>query len=399
MRKALFAVLTACLAACGSVGASAVTGGAATATAGWHAQHSGTSVTLRDVACLSTTHCFATGDSGTLLVTTDGGGLWRHQELPTSAPLFRITCVAPSTCYLIARPNMIVVTRNGGATWTVRTLPVPAGALTVPQSCPDGIVVQSGASQPENPPAGWELCGLGLLDVSCTSALTCYAVSTNAAGYDTTPPATAAAPPAAIWLTENGGKTWTSQPIPYGVGCNGDCGSTPYDYPLYWVSCLPGGPCLAGGNNVVGSHEGFASALLTTAGPGNAWHMAGCAHGDSCVEQPTDFAACPVSGTCYLVQTSNPFGSGTNVTVTNSKPSVQTSVPNNVYELDIACPAARTCYMAGLFGVITQTTNGQTFRVVRTPSKDTLYGITCPAVSVCYAVGTDGTILSMDHRL
>jgi photosystem II stability/assembly factor-like uncharacterized protein len=362
--------------------------------AGWSIQHSDSTTTLRDVGCLSTTHCFAAGDAGTLLVTTDGGRAWHRQQLPravAAAPLFQLTCTAPATCYAIARPDIMLVTHDGGTVWTAHTLPVRVPGLTIPQAeCPDGIVVQTGGYQPPNPPAGWVLCGLGLLDVSCVNAMDCYAVASNAAAYDVTGAASASAPPASIWLTEDGGATWTSQRIPYGVDCDGDCASTAsYDYPLYWVSCAPGGPCWAGGENTVGSHEGFASALLTTPGPGKPWRMAGCAGGDSCVEQPTDFADCPVSGTCYQAEVANPFGAGTSVT----RASAQVSVPMNVYALDIACPAAKSCTMVGLFGSITGTTNGKTFLTERSPVTSTLYGITCPSTSVCYAVGADGTIL------
>ena len=117
--------------------------------------------------------------------------------------------------------------------------------------------------------------------------------------------------------------------------------------------------------------------------------MAGCAGGDSCVEQPADFADCPVSGTCYLAEVANPFGSGTSV----SRNATPVSVPANVYALDIACSAAKSCVMAGLFGSITATVNGKTFRTEHSPVKVTLYGITCPSTRVCYVVGAHGAIL------
>ena len=219
---------------------------------GWSVQHSGSTATLRDVGCLSSTHCFATGDDGVLLATTNGGRAWHRQRLPrtvpASAPLFRLTCVAPATCYAIARPDIVLVTHDGGAVWTAHTLPVRVRGLTVPAaSCPDGIIVDTSGYQPPSTLAGWVLCGLGLLDVSCVNAMNCYAVAANATAYDVSGSASAGAPPASIWLTRDGGTRWTSQRIPYGVRCNGDCGPrTSYDYPLYWVSCTAGGPCWAG---------------------------------------------------------------------------------------------------------------------------------------------------------
>lgn len=203
MRRVFLALLVvlAVLAACTALPAQAAgPAQAETSQPGWSIQHSGSTATLRDVACLSTTHCFATGDAGTLLVTTDSGRVWHRQRLPATvpaaAPLFQLTCAGPATCYAIARPDIVLVTHDSGTVWTAHILPVRVPALTVPQAgCPDGIVVQLGGYQPPNPPAGWVLCGLGLLDVSCVNAMNCYAVASNSPAYDVTGEASASAPP------------------------------------------------------------------------------------------------------------------------------------------------------------------------------------------------------------
>src|SRR5580704_13256861 len=390
--KATLAVL-----ALAAVASCAAQSSAAPQPAGWHAERSGTTSALYDVGCLSASRCFAVGaasagDGGTLLATTDGGRTWHHQAIPTGAPLYRIACAPPASCYVIARPGTIVVTHDAGAHWTARTLPVHVSGLTLP-----GCVIGD-ASLPE----GETPCRLGLLDISCPSARTCYAVATMPGGYDTNAisPGSSASPGSSLWLTRDGGAIWTSQPIPTGVVCNGDC-SQPYRYPLEWVSCAPSGPCWAGGNQLVGSHEGFASALLVTPAPGGSWRLEpGCSANNPCSEPPTDVGACPAANRCYAVDNSNPFGDGSSTigiyTPTGQNgPSV--TVPAGLLINDIACPAARTCYTAGTGGVILRTTNGTRFAPVKTHGRENLNGITCVTTSTCYAVGAAGTIEAYDE--
>src|SRR5579862_5224094 len=250
MRMAL--VVLAALAAVVSPAASA---SAAPAPAGAHAEGDVTKATLYDVGCLSASHCFAVGAAGTLLATTNGGGTWHREASPAGAvPLYRIACVPPASCYVIARPATILVTHDAGVQWTARMLPVHVPGLALA-----GCVVGDASN-----PQGEVPCRLGLLDISCPSALTCYAVATAPGGWNTNTLSRRAGPGSSLWLTRNGGATWTSQTIPRGVVCNGDCSSTPYGYPLEWVSCAPSGPCWAGGNQLIGSHEGFAAAWLMT---------------------------------------------------------------------------------------------------------------------------------------
>ncbi|HTX26297.1 MAG TPA: YCF48-related protein [Streptosporangiaceae bacterium] len=247
------------LAALAAVAGCATSAPAAPAPARWHAEGSGTTSTLYDVGCLSASRCFAVGAAGALLATTDGGGTWSREASPAgAAPLYRIACAPPSSCYVIAQPGTIVVTHDAGAHWAARALPVDVPGLVLP-----GCVVGDASN-----PQGEVPCRLGLLDISCPSALTCYAVATAPGGWDTDPMSRGAGPASSLWLTRDGGATWTSQPIPRGVACNGDCSSTPYGYPLEWVSCAPSGPCWAGGNQLIGSHEGFAAAWLVASAPG-----------------------------------------------------------------------------------------------------------------------------------
>jgi hypothetical protein len=358
---------------------------------------------LYAVACLSALRCEAVGAAGTIVSTGDGGATWRAQPNPlrgSSKILYRIACVAPSSCYVIARPDTILVTHDGGATWSSHVLPLPGvGASLASRACPPGP-----ASGPAVQP-----CRLGLLDIACVSASACYAVATAPAGYFYTPiPVPGqAGPPNAIWMTRDGGASWTRQPIPPGVGCvEGDCGSQLFPYPLEWVSCLSSGLCRAGGGYFVGGNSGIIYAVLASARPGAPWTMLTCTQPPApctnalATEKPAptgaafspDAGVCPTSARCYGVAAMT--GNGVNWSADGGRywlggPSGASSIRNA-----IACPAARTCYTAGDRGTITRTTNGTAWGADGHPATRDLYGITCADAVTCYAVGDGGTIVA-----
>jgi hypothetical protein len=394
-------VLAGCSGGPASAGQSTpVTASAAAGAGTWRAENSGTKQRLYGVACLSALRCEAVGAAGTILSTADGGSTWQAQANPlrgSATPLYQIACVAPSSCYVIARPDTILVTHDGGASWSLHVLPVGVpGADLTDQACLPNYAPIAGR------PA---LCRLGLLDIACVSASVCYAVATAPPAYDATPvPKTPHPATSSIWLTRDGGASWTAQSIPPGVACNGDCDVGLYPYPLEWVTCLSSGLCRAGGGDLLScGHCGFAYAVLVTRGPGQPW---ACAQsGFACGGGP-DAADCPTSTGCYGVQSTNPFGGpngGVNVdhssdggadwAAVGSVQGWSSSVLNA-----ITCPDALTCYLAGSGGSIARITNGTTLTAQRTPTARELYGIGCfgPGPSAtCYAVGDDGTILAV----
>ena len=205
MRTALAALALVAVASCTAWTSAAPAPAAVTTTATWHIEHSGTTRTLYDAGCLTASRCFAVGDAGTLLATTNGGRTWHHETIPTKAPLYRVACAGSASCYVIARPSTIWVTRDAGAHWAARPLPVHVPGLSL-SGC---VVGDASAPQGESP------CRLGLLDISCPDARTCYAVATYPAGFNAEPISTTnPGPGSSLWLTRNGGATWTRQAIP-----------------------------------------------------------------------------------------------------------------------------------------------------------------------------------------
>jgi photosystem II stability/assembly factor-like uncharacterized protein len=356
----------------------------------WRAENSGTKQRLYDVACLSTSRCLAVGAAGTIVSTSNGGHTWRSVRNPlrgSSKPVYQIACVAPSSCYAIARPDTILVTHNSGATWSRHVLSVGvSGSNLTDKACL--------AAYPPDMTGRYSLCRLGLLDVSCVSAKVCYAVSASPSAYDATPiPKTPHPAPSTIWLTRDGGATWTRQSIPAGVPCNGDCQTGLYGYPVEWVTCLSSGQCRAGGGQFLEcGHCGFAFAVLVTRAPGKPW---ACTP-SSCVTFAPDVATCPTSSRCYGVDNSNPFSVPANSVLRSTNGGANWGQIGSDWTKsvlnDIACSSSLTCYLAGTHGSVARITNGNTLTAQRTPTTHDLYGIACTPCA-CYAVGDNGTIL------
>jgi len=350
---------------------------------------------LYDVACLSALRCEAVGTAGTIVATADGGRTWRQQANPlrgSAKTLYQIACVAPGSCYVIARPDTVLVTHNGGATWNRHVLPVGvSGTNLTDQACltayTPGLIGR------------YPLCRLGLLDIACVSARVCYAVSTAPQAYGTSPvPRTPHAPPGSIWMTRDGGASWTRQSVPPGVACNGDCNpGLVYPYPLEWVTCLSSRLCRARGGHLLGGHLGFAYAVLVTHGPGRPWACTQSAA--TCTDLAPDAVGCPASTRCYGVDSTNPFSEPASLVFRSAggRAGWQQVGPNWTRSVlnDIACPAALTCYLAGTRGSVARITNGTALAAQRSPTARNLYGIGCAGPRTCYAVGDRGTILAL----
>jgi photosystem II stability/assembly factor-like uncharacterized protein len=351
--------------------------------AGWHTQASGTQQQLFAVACFDALRCKAVGAGGTIQYTKNAGVTWRPQNNPlagSSTDLSRIVCVGRSTCYVIGRPNIVMVTHNGGVRWSVHrfALPGSTGELT------DTACVNA---QTFDIRGRLALCRLGLLDLACIDPSTCVVVATlHVQGqlFDLG---------SAMYLTTDGGSTWTSQAIPAAAPCRGDCGppNTTVPYPLEWVWCGPGTLCRAGGSIFIGSHEGYATLIIQASKPGATWTPVG-----NGAQTSPESVVCPTATRCYGVWTTSPFDPPNEIwrsTDGGGSWSAESSGSARLRNA-IACPGAQTCYSVGNQGTITASYTGSPFARQHSPTSHDLYGITCISLRACFAVGNKGTIVA-----
>ena len=89
----------------------------------WASQASGTTLQLRGVSFTDANNGAATGDSGTILRTTDGGNSWVPQSSGTANMLFGVSFIDANTGTAvggscgIGGESTILRTTDGGGTW------------------------------------------------------------------------------------------------------------------------------------------------------------------------------------------------------------------------------------------------------------------------------------------
>jgi photosystem II stability/assembly factor-like uncharacterized protein len=134
------------------------------------------------VSCPTSTDCYAVGDLGTILKSTDGGATWTYQTSNDPSTLMGLSCPSDNVCYASDIFGAVDTTTNGGATWTLTFTPAWFGTGT-------------------------------LTKISCSDNSTCAAVGVDSAGGND-------------WIvtTSNGGSTWTQRAAStsnglYGVNC------------------------------------------------------------------------------------------------------------------------------------------------------------------------------------
>ncbi len=265
--------------------------------------------TLSSISCPSITTCYAVGagssGSGVVAATTDGGSSWRQQVAPGGMyGLYGVACPSITTCYAVGleprlgesafRAGVIVATINGGVTWTSENTP-------------------QGVSQ--------------LNAISCPSTTTCYAAGGGAAS-------------GVIVVTTDGGFTWSTQSATAAVGV------------AVGVACPSTTTCHAVGND----QPGEAGLFLSTTLGGAAWVLV-----NTPLLVPTartfDYVggiACPSMGKCYVtsnVQRMSGRALSASVISTADGGSTWTneSPPSGVVSLSgVACPTTSVCYATGV---------------------------------------------------
>jgi photosystem II stability/assembly factor-like uncharacterized protein len=97
----------------------------------WHAKTSGVIANLRAVSQPSNTVAFAVGDAGTILVSKNNGGTWAVQPSGTTQALFGVSFFTPTKGIAVGAAGTVLLTSNGGTTWTPGTSPTTADVTSV----------------------------------------------------------------------------------------------------------------------------------------------------------------------------------------------------------------------------------------------------------------------------
>jgi photosystem II stability/assembly factor-like uncharacterized protein len=336
---------------------------------------------LEGVSCATTTACFAVGDSGTILATTDGGVSWSLQRSGGATDLNAISCASANDCAAVGNGGTVLTSSDGGGTWSSRSSGTDAGLNGV--SCPTAstcIAVGDGGTTLRSSDGGttWASQPSGtqepLYGVSCPTEIACFAVGGHGAA-----------------LTTTNGSSWSAKSLVSG-----------FPERLWAVSCPTASSCVAGGDAGTSwsTTDGGASWSKNFNGPGQSRGVS-CASNSVCFlvgenghAQPDDAA---------IMATTN--GGGT------WQP--QATHSDNILH-GVSCPSTTLCVAAGMRGTILRTTDGGSNWSSRSPGTDgdlsrivctsfvqclpegmnALQGVSCTSASTCFAVGSYRTVMA-----
>src|SRR6185503_19031523 len=99
-------------------------GTAPASAAGTWSLQGGTMANLNGADCPDQATCWAVGNGGAILATTDAGSTWSTQVSGSTAQLNAISCPTTTTCVAAGKKaptnGAILTTADGGATWSAR---------------------------------------------------------------------------------------------------------------------------------------------------------------------------------------------------------------------------------------------------------------------------------------
>jgi photosystem II stability/assembly factor-like uncharacterized protein len=330
----------------------------------WTTATSGTTSDLNSITCVSTTECFATGQSGQ--VDVFNGTSWTPSTSGSNF-LAGITCADSNNCYIVGQQG---VTYNTTSASTTPSWALQAGGSTANQinafSCPSAAeCVAVGASgtilETLNGGQTWKTqtsgTSVSLAGVSCTSVTTCVVVGAGATGVA-----------AFIGLSNNasnaGGSTWTSETSNTGTGTTSN---------LNAVNCS-GSTCMAADTNGsvdISTNGGTTWTLRST---GNTTALAGI--------------ACPSSSSCVAVGSSQGSTTVTGISWASGTATLTFAVRTSALPIGstIAVNGILPFGYDGTFQVTGSTTTSVSYAVASNPGQTVL-----PITNASYS-GTTATL-------
>jgi hypothetical protein len=320
---------------------------------------------LGQVACLSTTNCFAVGHflspaaGGRTLIEHWDGTAWTIVTSPnpagtTAATLSGVACASATSCFAVGTSSTnatsgtskTLVEQWNGTAWSIATVPSPTGVA---------------------------FAGFG--GVSCPSSSSCFAVGQYSTGSDYKT------------LVERwNGTSWSivASPTPSGA----------FFLALNGVSCPSTTNCNAVGNAnqqpLIEHWNGTSWTIATSPNPGGPTNLTG--------------VACATTTSCEAVGTYAPSGQRTLVEHFNGTTWSIATTPNpagatNAVLGGVTCVSATNCFAVGNWSTssgsktLVEQWSGTGWSIVTSPNPagatdSALSGVACPGAANCYAVGT-----------
>lgn len=236
----------------------------------WSAQNSGVTIPiLRNICMYNLMSGWAVGDNGTILNTTNGGTNWNPQTSGSAQTLRQATFVSSSMGWVCGGNGTILKTTDGGANWTPQTSGTTIGLMSIHFVDPNngwaagssGAVTQGIILHTTDGGTNWNP-----QTTPNNSNLNAISFSSSLNGW-------AAGNAGTIFSTTNGGSTWGLQTNPSantirGMHCVnatdgfavGDAGSivNTTDGGANWGTQTSGTAVILRGTNFVNANRGYA---------------------------------------------------------------------------------------------------------------------------------------------
>jgi photosystem II stability/assembly factor-like uncharacterized protein len=308
------------------------------------------------IKCPSSLNCYAVGNLGLTVATSDGGANWRTDTPVTTAVLNALTCPSASTCVAAATDATVIRTDNAGGQWTVQDTGFPGQWAYADVACADAstcLAIGAGGVAATTTTAGAAWSTLrptrfaGSIDrISCFDSTNCYA----AAFGD-------------LLFTHNGGVTWADHTL----------GTTDI---LDSISCPSPSSCYA---------VGWPGAIYKTTDGGASWtYQPSFLSG---ADRTLQSVSCPTTTNCVAVGTD-----GLALSTSDGTSWAQEITNTTVAIDDVSCPSSTWCIAVGPNG-LAMSRNGGAWHTYASSTSQTLHGVSCPLVGTCFAVGNAGTIV------
>ena len=388
---------------------------------------------LNAISCPGATNCFAVGDLGSILVTTNGT-TWTTQSSPTTRTLRSISCPNSTTCYAVGDGGLILKT-DDGTTWFQQPSGTSANLLGISCFSSSGCMIATGAGGAVlitvNAGATWytsipatqygQANNAGSVSCLNNGTITCIVAGAYADFSEGTTQL--------VWSTTDLGRTWTalygSSNTPFKSFGN----ITALSFGLRLIdSRVPGGVYTT---SVVVTDQGYALYLLNT-GIETIWYPIGQ------VTTSSLYAVTCLTSECFAVGNSTEaftflqeldnvtwfssisiasvspplygiscpswcFAVGNNGSIVSNPSAVWgsqwTTVTSNPLT-SATCPSEGVCYAVGWNGAIVSTTNGGTWTKASSSNVGTaanLQAVNCPSTALCIAVGAGGAIVGTNN--
>ena len=332
-------------------------------------------------------------------------GTW-EQQAPRGAPavplpLFQVQCPSTSVCYAVGSPvsgqvlprlrhPILEKTTDGGVTWTSQQLdvdPYPNNSplASAPLACPSVdlcyLLANTGSPpDPQRPPMIWvtedggrtwtkhkvgstaALPQVALQQIVCPSTRVCY-VSAFRSGQQVREN---------LLITRDGGATWASRTL------------TVTDQPIFALACPGIDDCYLSGF-LIATGSTRTPGIAVTHDGGRTWAVS-----RSRDQRPPVYnsLSCPATNQCYAAALEG------SLLVTQDGGRTWTKVTqHNLHPSKITCPTAKNCYAMVGSEVLSTADGGITWEHNSSSAGYSLLDLACPGPTTCYGVGFQGEVV------